>query len=59
MWSKKLSIHAVFLCALYALLDKVRREGLLLIEMGLKEPEHASRIFVKTPQMFRVVLNVG
>ena len=50
MLSKKPSLHVSYLCALYDILAKIRREGLMAIEADIEEPDK-SAIFNAYPEL--------
>lgn len=52
MFSKKSSIHVSYLCALFLLMRKVRREGLMSIECDIETPDHESTVFAQFPELF-------
>lgn len=58
MFSKKPSIHVVFITTLYLLSNKVRKEGLLAIEMDVECPEDEHSLFARAPELFKYPLHL-
>ena len=58
MFSKKPTIHIAFITTLYLLTNKIRREGLMSIEMDVESPEAEHSVFARTPELFKYPLHL-
>lgn len=58
MFSKKPSIHIVFITTLYLLVNKIRKEGLMSIEMDVECPEDERSQFARAPELLKYPLHL-